>query len=86
MVIFIRKINGRSDSAVETNIALDLFKKKVYEYKEQLYIETRDFAVNSLREKWYGEDRNKCTLFGVFRSRIMDFEKFVAKEYTANRH
>ena len=73
------KVTGRSDSAVETNMALDLIKKKVYEYKEQLYIENRDFTVNSLREKWYGEDRNKRTLLGVFRSRIMDFEKLVAK-------
>ncbi len=73
------KLTGRSDSAVETNMALDLIKKKVYEYKEQLYIENRDFTVNSLREKWYGEDRNKRTLLGVFRSRIMDFEKLVAK-------
>ncbi len=70
---------GRSDSAVETNMALDLIKKKVYEYKEQLYIENRDFTVNSLREKWFGEDRNKRTLLGVFRSSIMDFEKLVVK-------
>ena len=73
------KVTGRSDSAVETNMALDLIKKKVYEYKEQLYIENRHFTVNSLREKWYGEDRNKRTLLGVFRTRIMDFEKLVAK-------
>ena len=73
------KVAGRSDSAVETNMALNLIKKKVYEYKEQLYIENRDFTVNSLREKWFGEDRNKRTLLGVFRSSIMDFEKLVVK-------
>jgi hypothetical protein len=40
------KLTGRSDLAVETNMALDLIKKKVYEYKEQLYTENRDFTVN----------------------------------------
>ena len=65
------KVTGRSDLATETNMALDLIKKRVYEYKEQLYIENRDFTVNSLREKWYDEDRNKRTLLGVFRSRMV---------------
>jgi len=73
------KVKGKSDTAIETNMALDLIKKKVYEYREQLYIENRNFTVNSLREKWFGEDRNKRTLLGVFNSRIMDFEKLVAK-------
>jgi integrase len=73
------KAKGRSDSATETNMALDIIKKKVYEYKEQLNDENRDFTVNLLREKWFGQDRNKRTLLGVFRSRIMDFERLVTK-------
>jgi site-specific recombinase XerD len=73
------RVKGKSDTAVETNMALDMITKKVYEYGEQLYSENRDFTVNSLREKWFGEDRNKRTLLGVFRSRIMDFEKLVLK-------
>ncbi len=73
------KVKGKSDTAIETNMALDMITKKVYEYREQLYTENRDFTVNSLREKWFGQDRNKRTLLGVFRSRIMDFEKLVDK-------
>ena len=73
------KIKGRSEIAVETNMALDIIKKRVYDYKERIHIENRDFTVNSLREKWFGEDRNKRTLLGVFRLSIMDLEKLVAK-------
>lgn len=73
------KVKGRSDSAAETNMALDIIRSKVYEYKNQLSIENRNFTVNSLRERWFGQDRNTRTLIGVFRSKILDIEKLVAK-------
>jgi len=73
------RVKGKSDSAIDTNMALDMIKKKVYDYRDQLYKENREFTVNSLREKWYGQDRNKRTLLGLFRSRVMDFEKLVQK-------
>ncbi|HMC84478.1 MAG TPA: site-specific integrase, partial [Chitinophagaceae bacterium] len=71
------RVKGKSDSAIETNMGLDMIIKKVYDYREQLYKENRNFTVNSLREKWFGQDRNKRTILGLFRSRIMDFEKLV---------
>jgi len=37
------------------------------------------FSVDSLREKWFGEDRRKRTLLGAFRISIMEFEKLVTK-------
>lgn len=73
------RVKGKSDSAIDTNMALDMIKKKVYDYRDQLYKENREFTVNSLREKWYGQNRNKRTLLGLFRSRVMDFEKLVQK-------
>lgn len=73
------KVKGRSEIAIETNMALDEVRKKVYEYKGQILIENRNFTVNTLREKWFGEDRNKRTLLGVFRLSILDLEKLVAK-------
>lgn len=73
------RVISRFESAVETNMALDEIKRKVYEYKERILLENRDFTVDSLREKWFGQDRNKRTLLGVFRSSIMDLEKLVAK-------
>jgi site-specific recombinase XerD len=73
------RVKGKSDSAIDTNMALDMIKKKVYDYRDQLYKENREFTVNSLREKWFGQDRNKRTLLGLFRSRVMDFEKLVQK-------
>lgn len=73
------KIKGRSETAVETNMALDVIKKRVYDYKDRIHIENRDFTVNTLREKWFGEDRNKRTLLGVFRLSIMDLEKLVIR-------
>jgi integrase len=73
------RVKGKSDSAIDTNMALDMIKKKVYDYRDQLYKENREFTVNSLREKWYGQDRNKRTLLSLFRSRVMDFEKLVQK-------
>src|SRR5450432_330986 len=73
------RVKGKSDSAIETNMGLDMIIKKVYDYREQLYKENRNFTVNSLREKWFGQDRNKRTILGLFRSRIMDFEKLVEK-------
>lgn len=53
--------------------------KKVYEYKERLSVENRDFTVNSLREKWFGQDRNSRTLLEVFRLSILDLQKLVSK-------
>lgn len=73
------RVKGKSDNAIDTNMALDMIKKKVYDYRDQLYKENREFTVNSLREKWFGQDRNKRTLLGLFRSRVMDFEKLVQK-------
>ena len=73
------KVKGKSDSALETNIALDEIKKRVYDYKERILFENRNFSVNALREKWFGEDQNKRTLLGVFRLSIMDLEKLVLK-------
>jgi hypothetical protein len=43
------KVKGRSGSAMETNMALDLIKKQVYDYKEQIISEARDFTVSALR-------------------------------------
>ncbi len=42
-------------------------------------MENRNFSVNTLREKRFGQDRNQRTLFGVFRLSILDLEKLVAK-------
>ena len=36
-------------------MALDIIKKRVYDYKERIHIENRDFTVNTLREKWFGK-------------------------------
>ncbi|HKO81333.1 MAG TPA: Arm DNA-binding domain-containing protein [Chitinophagaceae bacterium] len=73
------KVKSRFESAVETNMALDEIKRKVYEYRERILLENRDFTIDSLREKWFGQDRNKRTLLSVFRSSIMDLEKLVTK-------
>src|SRR5687767_4375079 len=47
------KVIGKSETAVQTNMALDLVKKRVYDYKERIRLEERDFTVNALREKWF---------------------------------
>ena len=73
------KVKGRSESALETNMALDVIKKQVYEYKDRILFENRNFSVDTLREKWFGEDRNKRTLLGVFKLSIINLEKLVAK-------
>src|SRR3954469_20871974 len=48
------KVKGRSASAWEINTALDLIKKQVYDYKEQILSKSRRFTVDTLREKWIG--------------------------------
>src|SRR5450432_4701993 len=73
------KVKGKSELAIETNSELDLIKKQVDDYQERIIIENRYFSVDSLREKWFGEDRRKRTLLGAFRLSIMEFEKFVTK-------
>ena len=73
------KVNGKSDNAKETNMALDEIKKRVYDYRDRILIEKRNFTVHTLREKWFGEDRNKRTLLDVFKLSIMDLEKLVTK-------
>lgn len=73
------KIKGRSETAMQTNMALDVIKKRVYDYKERILIENRNFTVNTLREKWFGEDQSQRTLLGVVRLSILDLEKLVSK-------
>lgn len=75
------RVKGKSDDAIETNMALDMASKKVYDYRDELYKESRDFTVEALREKWFGQDRNKRTLLDVLRYRIMDFEKMMEKGF-----
>lgn len=70
------KVKGRSASALEINTALDLIKKQVYDYKDKILTEHRRFTVDTLREKWFGEDRNQRTLLGVFRLSILDLENW----------
>lgn len=72
-------VRGKSETATQVNTALDLVKKQVYDYKERIKIERRDFTVNSLREKWFGQDRNTRTLLETFRLSILDLQKLVKK-------
>jgi hypothetical protein len=73
------KVKARSESAIETNMALDEIKKRVYEFRDRIFFENRNFTVRALREKWFGEDRNKRTLLGMFRLRVLDLAKLTAK-------
>ena len=73
------KVKGKSESALETNMSLDLVRKQVYDYREEILSGNRDFTVGTLREKWFGECRKNRTLLGVFRSSILDLEKLQAK-------
>jgi site-specific recombinase XerD len=73
------KVIGTSESAIETNMAFDVLRKKVYDYKDRISYENRDFTVDTLREKWFGQDQNKRTLLDVFRLNIIELEKLVAK-------
>lgn len=60
-------------------MTLDEMKRKVYEYKDCIQKEHREFSVHTLREKWFGQDRNTRTLLEVVRLSILDLEKLVAK-------
>jgi len=73
------RVSGTSATAMHTNMVLDEIKRKVYDYKERIEKEQREFSVQTLREKWFGQDRNTRTLLEVFRLSILDFEKLVAK-------
>lgn len=73
------RIQGKSETAIDINMALDIIKKRVYDYKDRILRENKNFTVDTLREKWFGEDRNKRTLLGVVRLSILDLEKLVAK-------
>jgi site-specific recombinase XerD len=71
------RVTGRSLSALQINTELDLVKRKVYDYKERILVEEREFTVTSLREKWFGQDRNSRTLLEAFRISILDLQKLV---------
>ena len=73
------KLRGRSESANDNNTELDLIRSRIYEYKQSILNEGRELTVSSLHEKWFGQDRNKRTLIGVFRLSILDLQKLVAK-------
>jgi hypothetical protein len=73
------KVKGTSGSAQETNMALDVIRKQVYDYKDRILFENRIFSVDTLRGKWFGENRSEMTLLGVFRLSILDLEKLVSK-------
>ena len=73
------KVSSSSATALHTNMALDEIKRKVYDYKERIEKEQREFNIRTLREKWFGQDRNTRTLLEVVRLSILDLEKLVAK-------
>ena len=73
------KVKGKLDGAFETNMALNEIRKRVYDYKQLILSQNRELTVNTLREKWFGVDKNNRTLLSVIRSSIMDLEKLVAK-------
>lgn len=73
------KVIGTSDSAMHTNMKLDEIRKKVYDYKERNQKEGREFNVRTLREKWFGQDRDTRTLLESVRLNLLDLEKQVAK-------
>ena len=73
------KVIGTSDSAIHTNMDLDEIRKKVYDYKERIQKEGRQFSVRTLREKWFGQDRDTRTLLESVKLSLLDFEKLVAK-------
>lgn len=68
------KVKGRDKTAIETNMALDEIRRRVYEYKERISFEKRNFTINTLREKWFGEDSDKRTLMGVIKLSILDLQ------------
>jgi hypothetical protein len=72
-------VKGKSDDAFDTNMALDEKRKRVYDFKESIAYENKKLTVNTLREKWFGEEHSSRTLLSVIRSSIMDLEKLVAK-------
>ncbi len=71
------KVRGRSESAVETNMAFDVLRKQVYDYKDRIIFENRNFTVIHFEKMVWGR-RNKRTLLGVFRLSILDLQKVVA--------
>jgi hypothetical protein len=73
------KAIGRSVSINQVNTELDLIKKKVYNYKDRLQIEEREFTVKSIRQKWFGQDRNTRTLLEARRLNILDLQQLVRK-------
>ncbi|HKZ64790.1 MAG TPA: site-specific integrase [Chitinophagaceae bacterium] len=73
------KVSGASATTIHTNMSLDEIKRKVYDYKDRIQREHREFNVHTLREKWFGRDRNTRTLLEVVRLSILDLEKLVAK-------
>lgn len=73
------KVKSSVDSAIETNMALDEIRRQVYDYKERIEKEGRQLSVQTLREKWFGQNRNTCTLLETIRLNILDLEKQVAR-------
>ncbi|OQP56163.1 site-specific integrase [Niastella populi] len=73
------KVIGASDNAIRINMELDEIRKKVYDYKVRIQKEGREFSVRTLREKWFGQDRDTRTLLEVVRLSLLDLEKQVGK-------
>jgi integrase len=73
------KVIAASDNAIRINMELDEIRKKVYDYKERIQKEGREFSVRTLREKWFGQDRDTRTLLEVVRLSLLDLEKQVGK-------
>lgn len=73
------RVKGESNTATQINSSLDQLIKKVYDYKETIQKEQRNFSVTTLREKWYGQDRSSRTLLEAVRLNILDLERQVRK-------
>lgn len=72
-------IKGHSAFTSDMNTELDLLKKQVYDYRERILAEGREFTVDTLREKWFGLDRSKLTLLEVTHDNIVASELLVKK-------
>lgn len=68
------------------NMALDEIKKKVYDYKDRIEKEGREFNLNTLREKWFGQDRNTRAYLRLWDWVFLVWRDLYGKVCTESQH
>jgi len=75
------KAKGNTEEARTINVHLEVFRRKAYDYRQELLMEGEPFTIDTFKSKWLGLGDCPFTLMEVIRNHNKDIEQLIGKEY-----